>query len=68
MRDDFSNLRAERDEPVSYRATSAPSNPRQGNLTLQIAMGIWLGGVALGITGWVVNMLLVKFGMQIVLP
>lgn len=68
MRDDFSNLRAERDEPVSYRAASGPSTPRQSNLTLQIAMGIWLGGVALGITGWVVNVLLIKFGMQLVLP
>ncbi|MBD9485183.1 hypothetical protein IB229_19550 [Pseudomonas sp. PDM14] len=68
MRDDFSNLRAERDEPARYRDTYSPPPKRQGNLTLQIALGIWLGGVALGITGFIASLLLATFGMTIQLP
>lgn len=68
MRDDFSNLRAERDEPSRYRDDYSPPAKRQGSLTLQIALGIWLGGVALGVTGFVANLLLAKFGMTIQLP
>jgi len=68
MRDDFSNLRAERDEPSRYRDEYRPPAKRQGSLTLQIAMGIWLGGMALGITGFIASLLMAKFGMTILLP
>jgi hypothetical protein len=61
MRDDFSGIRADRD---GYFDDEAPARSHHGkparekNLALQIALGIWLGGVALGITGLLANLLL----------
>ena len=62
MRDDFSGIRADRDgyfddEPPA-RPHGKPAPAREKNLALQIALGIWLGGVALGITGLLANLLL----------
>lgn len=65
MKDDFASIRAERDEPMPYRGGYTTPTKRSGNLTLQIAMGIWLGGMALGLTGFAVNLLLVKFGLSL---
>lgn len=67
MKDDFSNtrassLRAERDEPEYFRPEPGAAKPPRG-LTLQIAMGIWLGGVALGLTAFLLNVLLSKVGL-----
>ena len=67
MKDDFANLRAERDEPTPYRGGYSTPAQRSGSLTLQIALGIWLGGMALGLTGFVLNLLLVRFGATLLL-
>ncbi len=45
MHDDFSDLRAERDH--QHRPAR---NESRRSLTLQIALGIWLGGMALTLT------------------
>ena len=60
MRDDFSGIRADRDGEFDQDLPARhPGKPRQEkNLALQIALGIWLGGVALGITGLLANLLL----------
>lgn len=65
MKDDFASIRAERDEPAPYRGGYTPPPKRSGSLSLQIALGIWLGGMALGLTGFVLNLLLVKFGLTL---
>lgn len=60
MRDDFSGIRADRDGEFADQrpAHHAPKARGEKNLALQIALGIWLGGVALGITGLAANLLL----------
>lgn len=60
MRDDFSGIRADRDGHFDDEAPARPHGKpaREKNLALQIALGIWLGGVALGITGLLANLLL----------
>ncbi len=59
MKDDFADLRAERDDPFA-RPGSRIASPRKPNYTLQIALGIWLGGMALGITGIIAGLLITK--------
>ncbi len=66
MRDDFDDIRAERDRPI--RASGSASNPHAG-LWKQIALGIVVGYVVLGVLsaiGWAVTAHLVlgtvKFG------
>ncbi|MNN92670.1 hypothetical protein D3C81_2109850 [compost metagenome] len=60
MRDDFSGIRADRDtyfdEDTAPRRSSGKP-PREKNLALQIALGIWMGGVALALTGLAANFL-----------
>ena len=61
MKDNFGGLRADRDNsfddddfaPVQQR--SLPR--REKNLALQIALGIWLGGVALAVTAFLAGLL-----------
>ncbi len=66
MRDDFDDIRAERDRPI--RASGSSANPHAG-LWKQIALGIVVGYVVLGVLsaiGWAVTAHLVlgtvKFG------
>ena len=60
MKDNFSGLRADRDTPFDDDdfAPAQRSLPRrERNLALQIALGIWLGGVALAVTGFLAGLL-----------
>jgi uncharacterized protein (DUF2062 family) len=69
MRDDFDNIRAERETP--YRtAAAAPSNQYTG-LWKQIAIGIVVGHLSLGLMGaviWMVAAQLLVGDIQIVMP
>ncbi len=58
MRDDFDNIRAERETP--YRATATSSNKYAG-LWKQIAIGIVVGHLSLGLIGAVVWMVAAQF-------
>ncbi|WP_263145063.1 hypothetical protein [Pseudomonas sp. RIT-PI-AD] len=64
MRDDFAGIRAERDDSPEYGHArhSAPAR-RNGSLSLQVALGVWLGGVALGLTWFAVHLLALKTGL-----
>ncbi|MOA09306.1 hypothetical protein D3C78_1291270 [compost metagenome] len=61
MRDDFSGIRADRDsyfdEDTAPRRSRGGKPQREKNLALQIALGIWMGGVALALTGLAANFL-----------
>ena len=69
MRDDFDNIRAERETP--YRtSTATPSNQHAG-LWKQIAIGIVVGHLSLGLIGavvWMVAAHLLVGDVQIVAP
>lgn len=68
MRDDFAGIRAERDDLPEYVPTRhAVPTARGTSLTLQIALGLWLGGVALGITWLVARLVLVKTGLLLLI-
>lgn len=58
MRDDFDNIRAERETP--YRTTAISSNKYAG-LWKQIAIGIVVGHLSLGLIGAVVWMVAAQF-------
>ncbi|RMH98794.1 hypothetical protein [Stutzerimonas nitrititolerans] len=58
MRDDFDNIRAERETP--YRTTATSSNKYAG-LWKQIAIGIVVGHLSLGLIGAVVWMVAAQF-------
>ncbi len=58
MRDDFDNIRAERETP--YRITATSSNKYAG-LWKQIAIGIVVGHLSLGLIGAVVWMVAAQF-------
>ncbi len=68
MRDDFDNIRAERETP--YRTAATPANQHAG-LWKQIAIGIVVGHLSLGLIGAVVWMAagqLLIGDLQIVAP
>ncbi len=68
MRDDFDNIRAERETP--YRTAATPTNQYAG-LWKQIAIGIVVGHLSLGLFGavvWVVAAQLLVGDLQIVMP
>ncbi|WP_413044200.1 hypothetical protein [Pseudomonas sp. YJ42] len=69
MRDDFDNIRAERETP--YRtAAPTPSNQYAG-LWKQISIGIVVGHLSLGLMGaviWMVAAQLLIGDIQIVMP
>jgi hypothetical protein len=54
MRDDFDDIRAERDRPVRSNSSAGGANPHAG-LWKQIALGIVVGYLVLGVLsviGW----------------
>ncbi|TCD19882.1 hypothetical protein E0D86_15665 [Pseudomonas sp. IC_126] len=68
MRDDFDNIRAERETP--YRTTATSSNKYAG-LWKQIAIGMVVGHLSLGLIGaavWMVAAQLLVGDVQIVAP
>jgi hypothetical protein len=68
MRDDFDNIRAERETP--YRSVAAHPNQHAG-LWKQIAIGIVVGHLSLGLIGAVVWMVVAQLligDLQIVAP
>ena len=68
MRDDFDNIRAERETP--YRPTATSSN-RYAGLWKQIAIGIVVGHLSLGLIGTVVWMVAAQFllnGLSFTVP
>ena len=68
MRDDFDNIRAERETP--YRTTATQTNQHAG-LWKQIAIGIVVGHLSLGLIGavvWMVAAQLLVGDVQIVAP
>ena len=69
MRDDFENIRAERDA-LPYRA-SPTSLPRYAGLWKQIALGIVMGHLTLGLlgaVGWWAFTHMALSGLQITSP
>ncbi len=69
MTDRFDNLRAERDLP--YRPTSTPPSRPYTGLWKQIAIGIVVGHLSLGLIGavvWMVTAQLLIGDLQIVMP
>ena len=68
MRDDFDNIRAERETP--YRTAATQANQHAG-LWKQIAIGIVVGHLSLGLIGavvWMVAAQLLVGDVQIVAP
>jgi len=68
MRDDFDNIRAERETP--YR-TAATSSNKYAGLWKQIAIGIVVGHLSLGLIGAVVWMVAAQFlpnGLSFTVP
>ncbi len=68
MRDDFDNIRAEREMP--YRTVAAQANQHAG-LWKQIAIGIVIGHLSLGLiaaAAWMVAAQLLVGDLQIVAP
>jgi uncharacterized protein (DUF2062 family) len=68
MRDDFDNIRAERETP--YRTANNQANKYSG-LWKQIALGIVVGHLSLGLIGaviWMVAMQLFFGSVQFVAP
>lgn len=69
MRDDFENIRAERDRP--YPANTAPFPNSHAGLWKQLAIGIVVGHLSLGLIAtilWLVAAQLLAGDVQIVLP
>lgn len=69
MRDDFDNIRAERDLP--YRSIGTPAPHPYAGLWKQIALGILVGHMSLGLIGavvWMVAAQLLVGGLQIAMP
>lgn len=55
------DIRAERDD-LAYRPRTAP----RANLVLQIALGVWLGGMALSLTWFVLGLIGASFSFGLV--
>lgn len=69
MRDDFDNIRAERELP--YRTAAAIPTNQYAGLWKQIAIGIVVGHLSLGVIGavvWMVTAQLLVGDLQIVMP
>ncbi|MCG6541498.1 hypothetical protein MCB86_15580 [Pseudomonas sp. KSR10] len=69
MRDDFDNIRAERETP--YRTASTTPSKQYAGLWKQIAIGIVVGHLSLGLMGaviWMVAAQLLIGDIQIVMP
>lgn len=69
MRDDFDNIRAERETP--YRTSTATQSNHYAGLWKQIAIGIVVGHFSLGLIGAVVWMVAAQVfvgDLQIVAP
>ncbi len=69
MRDDFDNIRAERETPYRTAATTPPK--QYAGLWKQIAIGIVVGHLSLGLMGaviWMVAAQLLVGDLQIVAP
>lgn len=69
MRDDFDNIRAERETP--YRTAANSSSNQHAGLWKQIAIGIVVGHLSLGLIGavvWMVAAQLLVGELQIVAP
>ncbi|UVE17005.1 hypothetical protein NVV93_15620 [Pseudomonas sp. LS44] len=54
------------DELDDYRQPEVRRPARQRSLTLQIALGIWLGGVGLMLTWFLFNLLLATFTVKLI--
>lgn len=69
MKDDFAGIRAERDDSPDYVPPRHHVAPVKGAASLwpQIALGLWVGGMALGITWLVARLLLVKTGLLLLI-
>ena len=70
MKDDFDNIRAERETPYRANATT-PSPHSHAGLWKQIAIGIVVGHLSLGLIGaviWMVAAQLLVGDVQIVMP
>ncbi|MBM7060202.1 hypothetical protein JQX08_05740 [Pseudomonas sp. UL073] len=57
---------ADFDEQDDYRQPAGRKPGRQRSLTLQIALGIWLGGVALMVTWFLLNVLFASFAVKLI--
>ena len=69
MRDSFDNIRAERETP--FRSVAATSSKPYAGLWKQIAIGIVVGHLSLGLIGsvvWMVVAQLLVGDLQIVMP
>lgn len=69
MRDDFDNIRAERETP--YRTAAATPSNQYAGLWKQIAIGIVVGHLSAGLIGavvWMVAAQLLVGDLQIVMP
>lgn len=69
MRDDFDNIRAERELP--YRGSVASPSNQYAGLWKQIAIGIVVGHLSLGLIGavvWMVTAQLLLGDLQVVAP
>ncbi|MBC8651888.1 hypothetical protein GYM54_18555 [Pseudomonas sp. MTM4] len=69
MRNDFDNIRAERETP--YRTAAATPSNQYAGLWKQIAIGIVVGHLSLGLIGavvWMVAAQLLVGDVQIVAP
>ncbi|MCR4539585.1 hypothetical protein NUV89_14360 [Pseudomonas sp. 18.1.10] len=62
MRNDDLDLRADRDELDDY-TPRAPQVKRQKSLVLQVALGVFLGGLALWLVQLGATALMTKFAM-----
>lgn len=54
-------IKAERDEIRAARVTRAKREPR---LAYEIALGIWIGGVALMVTSGVIGLIMYKLAVE----
>lgn len=69
MRDSFDNIRAERETPV--RSAAATSSKPYAGLWKQIAIGVVVGHLSLGLIGavvWMVAAQMLVGDLQIVMP
>ncbi|WP_248733230.1 hypothetical protein [Pseudomonas sp. MWU13-2517] len=63
MRNDDLDLRADRDELDDYTPPRAPRAKQQKSLVLQVALGVFLGGLALWLVQLGATALMAKLAM-----